>query len=106
MKGSKGMTNINPNDGINRVRNSFKKEEVVEKKEKPVVQAKNAEASSLDVLNSYGKASINFKFLTIQKLESILCELDAFNLSTFNKAAEGTYLLSGTGYEGRPRHPL
>ena len=63
------MTSINPNDGVNRVNNSFKNEKVVDKKEKPVVESKTAEASSLDALNSYGKANMSFKGKITDSLE-------------------------------------
>lgn len=55
------MTNINPNGGINRVNNGFKKEDITNNKEKPIAKTKEAEASSLDALNSYGKANVTFK---------------------------------------------
>ena len=55
------MTNINPNDGVNRINHNIKKENKVNKKEKPVAQTKQVEASSLNALSAYGKANINFK---------------------------------------------
>ena len=55
------MTNINPNDDVGKINHIIKKEDKVNKKEKPVAETKQVEASSLDALNSYGKASITFR---------------------------------------------
>ena len=55
------MTNINPNNDVGKINHSIKKESKVNKKEKPVAEIKSVEASSLDALNSYGKASITFR---------------------------------------------
>ena len=55
------MTNINPNDGVNKINANIKKETKVNKNKEVVAQSKQVEASALNALNSYGKASINFK---------------------------------------------
>lgn len=55
------MTNINPNDGVNKINANIKKESKVNKNKEVVAQSKQVEASALNALNSYGKASINFK---------------------------------------------
>ena len=55
------MTNINPNDGVNKINANIKKENKVNKNKEVVAQSKQVEASALNALNSYGKASINFK---------------------------------------------
>ena len=62
------MTNINPNDGVNKINANIKKENNVNKKKEVVAQSKQIEASSLNALNSYGKASINFKGTTKKAL--------------------------------------
>ena len=67
------MTNINPNDGINRVNNSFKREDIANNKEKPVAETKEVEGSSLNALSAYGKANITFRG-TEQKQDEIIKE--------------------------------
>ena len=55
------MTNINPNNDVGKISHNIKKEKKVNKKEKPVAETKEVEASSLNALSAYGRANINFK---------------------------------------------
>ena len=55
------MTNINPNNDVGKINNNIKKENKVNKKKEVVAQQKQVEASALNALSSYGKASVTFR---------------------------------------------